>query len=276
MMDYPDLQKYCEGLKARLQHESKIFSEVLPHHGERGNNDEERIRQLLRKVLPKQFSVGTGFVMCSNSEVPVSSQTDIVIFDEWHNSALFQDVSASIFPIETVYGVVEVKRKLRRSGKGGLGKLLDDTLKIRVMQEHKWNSVPQSVSTRTEESEGTYAVQTEFQGELAPRTFLFAFDVNDKDWNSMSKLRLSLERAIQKKTANGQSPFVHGLVVLEKDWFLAQVAGRPGKSVQVLGWEGDCLGRFVHQMLFSLSSFPMYPASLKRYLRFDDDIGGHR
>ncbi|OOO02108.1 MAG: hypothetical protein USCGTAYLOR_01682 [Chromatiales bacterium USCg_Taylor] len=105
----PGTQAYYDALKHIFELESGVLTATLPHAGERGRNDEERFRAFLSKVLPRRFSIGTGFLVCSNPAVPPSRQVDTVIYDEIHNSPLHRELAAYVFPIEMIYGTVEVK-----------------------------------------------------------------------------------------------------------------------------------------------------------------------
>jgi hypothetical protein len=94
----PGVVAYFETLARQFQYQSEILSGVLPHFGERGANDEERLREFLRKTLPKRFSIGTGFIVCSEPSLPPSRQTDVVIYDEIENAPLHQELVASVYP----------------------------------------------------------------------------------------------------------------------------------------------------------------------------------
>ena len=111
----PGTTAYYEALRSIFQLESEVLTATLPHSGERGRNDEERLRAFLAKVLPRRFSIGTGFLVCSNPTLPASRQIDTVVFDEIHNSPLHRELAAYVFPIEMVYGTVEVKGLLKPS-----------------------------------------------------------------------------------------------------------------------------------------------------------------
>lgn len=105
----PRVGDYYQAIQEIFAKQAEILTAVLPHFGERGRNDEERIRDLLGRVLPRSLSLGTGFVVSSSPSVPPSAQTDIVIYDELWNSPLHRELSAYVYPIETVYAAIEVK-----------------------------------------------------------------------------------------------------------------------------------------------------------------------
>ena len=91
--------------------------------------------EFLGRISPRKHSVGSGFVVCSEESVPVSSQTDVVLFDEFHNSPLHRELTAHIYPVEIVYGTVEVKGRLE---KRDLGKIVQDIAKLRALGEHRY------------------------------------------------------------------------------------------------------------------------------------------
>lgn len=61
-MKTSDVRRYYSALQEQFRLQSSILTGVLPHSGERGRNNEERFREFLSRVLPKRFSVGSGFV----------------------------------------------------------------------------------------------------------------------------------------------------------------------------------------------------------------------
>ncbi|MDY5484100.1 MAG: DUF6602 domain-containing protein [Clostridium sp.] len=94
----------------------------LIHPGEFGVYKEKLIAKLFRFALPKRFSCGTGFIV--NSKKEITTQCDIVLYDE--NSAPFLEIDGGnrFFPQEVVYGVGEVKSKLTKQ------QLLDAMIKL--------------------------------------------------------------------------------------------------------------------------------------------------
>ena len=68
---------------------------LMPHFGERGRIAEE-IRNVLFRILPKRFSIGTGVVISSSGDV--SSHADVVLFDNLNNSPLLSEFGACRVP----------------------------------------------------------------------------------------------------------------------------------------------------------------------------------
>lgn len=252
----PGVEAYYKTLQKIFELQSKVLTGVLPHYGERGENNEERVRAFLSKVLPRKFSVGTGFIVCSNPDVPTSSQTDVVIYDEIHNSPLHRELAAYVYPAEMVYGTVEVKGKLRS---GELRKMFEDMQKVRAFAEHRWYARYVSVPKDPARPQELVAVPEEFQvTKPASRSFVFAF--SQEGWGSVGSLVESL-----KSTSKTVPAHIHGMVVLSENWYIAQEAYAPGEPNYFASTENALL-RFVNGLMHSLSSMPMYQCSIERYL----------
>src|SRR5690242_2903473 len=82
----------------------------LTHHGEDGRHVEGIIRGVLEKLLPKRFSIGSGFVI--NFDGQMSLQQDIVLFDNVDNAPLMYEGNSGVFTAESVYATIEVKKTL--------------------------------------------------------------------------------------------------------------------------------------------------------------------
>jgi hypothetical protein len=116
--DRPGIELYYEALRLIFSNQSSVFTGVLTHYGERGRNDEEFLRQFLQRVLPNRFSLGTGFVVSSDIDKKPSRQNDIIISDQFWNSPLYSELVAEVYPIETVYAIIEVKGVIDKTAKG--------------------------------------------------------------------------------------------------------------------------------------------------------------
>ena len=248
------MQAYFDTLSTIFALESKILSGTLPHYGERGANDELRVRQFLARVLPKKYSVGTGFVVCSNPAFSPSAQTDIVIFDEIQNSPLHRELAADVFPVEMVYGTVEVKGVLRSKD---LAKTISDVSTIRSMARERWYS--EYAAGPKDPPRQHESIVHIFEHKIpvpAPRSFVFAF--SQANWKTPRSLKVALERAASRDSAH-----IHGLVVLEQGWYFTQEAFATPPRFAVI--TKDALLHFVKGMLHSLSSMPMSQMSISRY-----------
>lgn len=106
----PDYIKYQKSISNELISIKDRVRDIIEdsHWGEEGRYKEVILSDYLRKHLPDNVSVGTGFII---NETIISSQIDIIVYN---NSIplLFQQGDFVIVPSESVLGVIEVKTKL--------------------------------------------------------------------------------------------------------------------------------------------------------------------
>ncbi|MEW6687086.1 MAG: DUF6602 domain-containing protein [Candidatus Edwardsbacteria bacterium] len=241
------ISAYYSAIQKIFNLESEVLTGVLPHYGERGKNDEERLKDFLTKVLPHKFGIGTGFIVCSEPSKPVSNQTDIVIFDQLLNSPLYRELSSDVYPIEMVYATVEVKGVLQKKD---IKKTLESIGKIRNLTKNKkyveYGSVPKS----PENKDQRVVSVSEYHVDLSPRAFLFAY--TKRGWRTLENFNDFLTQSLfEFKDAH-----LHGIIVLEKDWFLYQEA-YPKEGVEFHCHDNNSLLRFTNKMLHDIQSFPM-------------------
>lgn len=77
------------------------------HWGEVGRHKEEILKSTIRKFLPSNVSVGTGFV---KTEFDISKQIDIIVYDNT-KPLLFSEGDFIITTPSNVLGLIEVKSK---------------------------------------------------------------------------------------------------------------------------------------------------------------------
>jgi hypothetical protein len=249
--DSPGTIAYYDALQKIFALESEVLTATLPHRGERGRNDEDRARAFLAKVLPRRFSVGTGFLVCSDQSLPASRQIDVVLFDEIHNSPLHRELAAYVFPIEMVYGIMEVKGLLKPND---LVPLLESIAEVHRLAAKKRYVLYGATSAGLERPDQSVVAKVELTDKLGPRAFIFAYDAT---WRRITGFRDALQRALVKVP----DAHVHGAIILAKEWFAYQVAFKK----EVKHYSGDSLLRFVQKMMHDLGSFPMRQASIDRY-----------
>ena len=104
------LEQYYEGVLQRIRGEVDSINSLFTHQGVKGGGNEDILRNLLTRYLPKQFGVGTGVVIDRHGKQ--SRQCDIVIYDEMNYPALLAVSEAHFYPVDIVYAVIEVKTTL--------------------------------------------------------------------------------------------------------------------------------------------------------------------
>ena len=92
-------------LQAKFERTTQIL-----HNKGKGDAREEAFKETLEKYLPCRYSLGRGQVIASNGSV--SREQDLVIFDRQTSPRLSVSDSHDLFPLETVFGSIQVKSAL--------------------------------------------------------------------------------------------------------------------------------------------------------------------
>jgi hypothetical protein len=110
---YSDLKSDTEKSKiyyCSLADEIKVKSDkisLLVSHGQTvGNYREYILREMLRKYIPKKFSVSTGFIE------GIPKQIDIIIYDSQNHTPTFIEGELAVVKKESVRAIIEVKTDL--------------------------------------------------------------------------------------------------------------------------------------------------------------------
>ncbi len=215
----------------------------IKHCGELGRLHENIIKDLLKQVTPGKCSIGTGFIINSFGEI--SPQCDIVVYDDFFNKPLIPDMSAKLFPIESVYAFIEVKTTLRRQN---LISTLENIKKIRKM------------ATKGRFYAGVVGPIT-----VPPRSYIITFDVD----NTIVKDRKHLDVYLQKLCDDEHKHF-HGLLVLEKDLFIRREPNR--FTPPQFDIHHSCgLAEFLRIYLLMLSQDPMATMDITKYVGHEGD-----
>ena len=81
------------------------------HWGEEGRFKEAILKNILKKFLPNNISVGTGFIVDSNNGNDISRQLDIILYDNTY-PVLFSEGDFIITTKKNVKGIIEVKSRI--------------------------------------------------------------------------------------------------------------------------------------------------------------------
>ncbi len=107
------IDQYFSEVSAQLRKQAKLLSDAFSsHHPSSGTNKERLISDFINNYVPKKFTVDTGIVMDRNGVL--SNEADIVIADSINNAPLFPDGEKKLWPVESVYEVIEVKSTLTK------------------------------------------------------------------------------------------------------------------------------------------------------------------
>jgi hypothetical protein len=230
--------------------QSRALAKLMPHHGERGRIAEEIIKNVLERILPKRFSIGTGVVFSATGQV--SSQTDIVIYDNFFNSPVLSEFGSCMFPVETVFATIEVKSIL---DKRELRESMDSIMRMRSVGSQRHYVVPGFVE------QGGALVSAPIKQTLGtpPRNYIVAFSqkgLGPKFEDFCANLRDCL---------NQDHSHVHGVCVLDEDWFAGRIA-YTSSGAELFGAQGHGLLSLYTQILKAQQNFAVYPMDLNAYL----------
>jgi len=129
LVKYLDLQ--AQKLRIDLQ-AARLFVGTI----DIGNVSENAIRKFLQSVLPTRYSLGVGEVIIPTGELPQrvdqTQQKDVLIYDPF-GSAVFgwDDSSINLFPVESIYGVIEVKTSINNTD--SFLKAIDQALEVKKL-----------------------------------------------------------------------------------------------------------------------------------------------
>lgn len=104
------LNQYYQGITQQLRSEVDFINSLFEHQGVKGAGNENALRNLITKFIPKRYGVGTGVVIDQYGHP--SRQCDIVIYDTFLYPSLLSLTSVHLFPVDLVYATIEVKTTL--------------------------------------------------------------------------------------------------------------------------------------------------------------------
>ena len=224
------------------------IAKIVPHMGERGRLLEDVFRDVLRRMLPGRFAIGSGIMI--NSEGATSSQTDIIIYDTQFNSQILTEYSGVLFPIECVYAAIEVKETLKAND---IRKIVADINKIRDLSKKKQYV---DYAIRAEADGKAVAMPIHMASTLSPRTYVFAFSTSVRKAETL-KARLTDE-------LKGRNAHVHALYVLNSKRLISQ---KPHRAEVTLSVRDDApLVDFLRAILSGVSSMEMGQMNVDPYL----------
>jgi hypothetical protein len=189
-----------------------VARQLIVHPAEKGRSLEGEVRAVLRDMLPSEYGLGTGFVVYHGPNGPkLSSQLDIIIYDAIRSGPLGRLAACEVYPIEAVYGYVEVKAALGVAGpkvqNPGGDSIQDCLIKNHTHRQMRrrafwdpWHGSPPQMALRIEQW-------------LALRAFVFAFEAK----GAKAKDPKTLAQAISND-AKRYDAHLHGVLVLDQSY----------------------------------------------------------
>ena len=245
--------EYFDWLSSSIAKYEDLAKSLISHHGEKGRIVEGVVRGVLRAVLPERYSIGSGFVITSDGQS--SSQIDLVIFDALYNSPITMGEGVGLFPIECVYATVEVKSVLTSAEVAKIARSIGNIRRFATTKRYVGYR-----EGRTEKGAPIVEAYT-LEDTLSPRAYTVAV---------RSELSVgTLEEALIEATTEHDA-HIHGLAVIDRDWFFKQHAHRTPHEFHVASRKS--LAALCSAVLTGIQSMAMMPAAMDRYLgQIDED-----
>ena len=187
---------------------------AIVHAPEKGRALEHGVRTLLRSILPAEYELSTGFVVYHTPEGPrLSSQLDIIIYDALRSGPIVSLETCDVFPLEAVYGYVEVKAMLRSSSDtakeladNSIEQCLINNRELRSMKDRRYHLPFASSCVET------FVMPREWTAQIPSiRSYVFAFEAADAVTKDLA--RLAQRMADYSKTLGGPT-HLHGLFIV--------------------------------------------------------------
>lgn len=107
-----ELKKVFREISKQLQSDFLISTQIK-HNSSKGTFRENALWEFLSEGrLPKKYGVGSGEIV--GLEKATSRQSDIIIYDNLDGIPLIYSESNQVFPVESIYGTIEVKSSLSK------------------------------------------------------------------------------------------------------------------------------------------------------------------
>lgn len=235
------------------------------HNLTRGLARETPLRQYLSHHLPGRIGVGTGTVV-SSRDTP-NAQHDIILFDRDFSAPILHDETASVFPIETVHGIVEVKS----------GPILDlDAVTHSLAKIRELNRLPGVRGTTKGTTPPGFHTLMSYVGPTAETALSQLERANDTN-GSGSCERLPLDMVLILSTeanANIESGYLLGFRGVPSGTSVATTQYYPvrGCKPTVLCKGPDVFARWLTHLINHLNGCECFPPPLFGYFGFDYHI----
>lgn len=229
-----------EVLNARL----KCIRAAINHSGEKGRSVEHYIMELIRDFLPSEYGLDTGFIMYHTSiednKIDISSQIDIIIYDALRSGPIMNLGSCRVYPIESVYGYIEVKTSI---GSTKLKECVEQSKKLRDMKIRKFY-IPISRNRAI----------IQCIDDLPIRSFFFALGREKKFDDKIEEIISSHAKEI------GDEAHIHGMYVAESGYYESKSCESNDDNLKysVSSEPNNALALFKWKLLYHISRFPRY------------------
>lgn len=255
-----DLRKILQGVSKKLLIDFES-SAIANHQVVKGDFREGALKTFLNgSRMPEKYKIGSGEICDSHQQV--SKQCDLIVYDRDEGVPLYAGDEVQIFPIEVVYGVVEVKSGL---SKVELLKGLENIKSVKKLLAES-SKVTTVRSGRHKSYEGPFGV-------------VFAYSLSN---NSLDSLQENL------REWQGQNPpsFWPNMIVVLGEGVIFNIGSNFQYCLHnrhlpwaidtiALKYGGDTLFKFYAALIDLCSSMRLPPLELSSYYSPSRIVDGH-
>ena len=207
----PGFSKLSQLQERGLRDQLSIARELISHPAEKGRSLEREVAAVLRQILPSEYGVGTGFVVFHGLGGPeLSSQLDIIIYDAVRGGPLGRLAGCEVYPIEVVYGYVEVKAAIslprgrkKSPASNSIQRCMEQNHTVRQMKtRHFWDTSYGGSPIRTS--------LVSIQNWLSLRGFVFAFEADGSAAKDPDRFAQGMSDCARDYDAH-----LHGVLILD-------------------------------------------------------------
>lgn len=121
-----DTRQLFQKISDRMRADFEASAQIR-HSGSKGTVRENALRKFLEVRLPARYAVGAGEIV-GRLRNATSRQCDLIVFDRQNGVTLLYDDNIQVFPVDCVYGIIEVKSALSKT------EFLDALEKIKLLK----------------------------------------------------------------------------------------------------------------------------------------------
>lgn len=132
-----DTKRLFQNISQKIQADFKASAQIV-HSGSKGTVRELFLCDFLRERLPQRCGVGSGEIVARTRNTS-SRQCDVIVYDKLNGVVLFSSDKVQVYPVDCVYGIIEVKSALSKA------ELLDALEKIKVLKEMAPRGLAQAI-----------------------------------------------------------------------------------------------------------------------------------
>jgi hypothetical protein len=233
--------------------------QTITHAGEKGRSLEGQTISLLRTFLPAEYGLSTGFVMFHGSDGPqLSSQLDIIIYDALRTGPIVRLTTCDVFPLEAVYGYIEVKASLQSTSDdaaawpdNSLEKCIDNNRILRSMTDRRFWTPRAGTST------GAEIIRTTDWPAL--RSYIFTFSADGATARNPKRFA---QRLANYSARLGHPVHLHGVLIPGNAFYFTRpidmLTAKAEHAHHVQYTTDHPLAAFKWRLLHELARFPRF------------------